>query len=295
MISYSPTPIQEIDDPLFKEAGVRLWIKREDLNHPFVSGNKWWKLRYNLEHAIGLSHDTLLTFGGAYSNHLFAVAAAAAALNLKSIGVVRGEETLPLNSTLSFAKKAGMQLHYLSRQLYREKSSAGFVEELERKFGKFFLIPEGGTNADAVRGCREWGANLVAEVDFDILCLPVGTGGTLAGLVQSLRAHQQAIGFSVLRNGSFLVAEVQRWLPPGGHPTWRIETRFDFGGYAKRTESLRNFMSAQQSAHRLPLDPVYTAKTLYGIYAMVRDGAFPRSTRILMIHTGGLQANSLTE
>ena len=219
MISYSPTPIQEIDDPLFKEAGVRLWIKREDLNHPFVSGNKWWKLRYNLEHAIGLGHDTLLTFGGAYSNHLFAVAAAAAALNLKSIGVVRGEETLPLNSTLSFAKKAGMQLHYVSRERYREKSSARFVEELERKFEKFFLIPEGGTNADAVRGCREWGANLVAEVDFDILCLPVGTGGTLAGLVQSLRAHQQAIGFSVLRNGSFLVAEVQRWLPPGGHPT----------------------------------------------------------------------------
>lgn len=295
MISYAPTPVQEIDDPLFKESGVRLWIKREDLNHPLVSGNKWWKLRYNLERAVGLGHDTLLTFGGAYSNHLYAVAAAAEALNLKSIGVVRGEEKRPLNSTLTFAKKAGMRLYHVTRERYREKSSARFVADLERKFGKFFLLPEGGTNADAVRGCREWGANLVAEVDFDILCLPVGTGGTLAGLVQSLKANQQAIGFSVLRNGSFLVPEVQRWLPPGSRSTWCIETRFDFGGYAKRTEALRNFMRAQQDAHHLPLDPVYTAKTLYGIYSKVREGEFPRSTRILMIHTGGLQANSLTE
>lgn len=295
MISYTATPIQEINDPLLQEAGVRLLIKREDLNHPHVSGNKWWKLKHNLAEAQRSGHDTMLTFGGAFSNHLFAVAAASSALGIKSIGIVRGEETLPLNQTLTFARKCGMQLHYVSRTAYREKTSDHFVSELREKFGRFFLLPEGGTNQNAVLGCREFGDNLVAEVEFDFLCLPVGTGGTLAGIAQSLRPEQQAIGFSVLRDGEFLRGEVERWIPQPAASNWRIETRFDFGGYARTNTRLKEFIAAQTKQNQLPLDPVYTAKALYGIFAMVQQGEFPRSSVVLMVHTGGLQGAALAE
>jgi 1-aminocyclopropane-1-carboxylate deaminase len=295
VISYTATPIQEINDPLLQTAGVRLLVKREDLNHPHVSGNKWWKLKHNLAEAQRSGHDTMLTFGGAFSNHLFAVAAASRALGIKSIGIVRGEETLPLNHTLAFARKCGMQLHYVSRTDYREKTSDHFVSELREKFGRFFLLPEGGTNQNAVLGCREFGENLVAEVDFDFLCLPVGTGGTLAGMAQSLKPEQLAIGFSVLRDGDFLRGEVERWITQPAVSNWRIETRFDFGGYARTNAQLKEFIAAQAKHNQLPLDPVYTAKALYGIFAMVQQGEFPRSSVVLMVHTGGLQGAALAE
>jgi 1-aminocyclopropane-1-carboxylate deaminase/D-cysteine desulfhydrase-like pyridoxal-dependent ACC family enzyme len=272
-----------------EEAGVRLLVRREDLNHPFISGNKWWKLKYNLARALALGEDTLLTVGGAYSNHIFSVAAAAHALGLKSIGVIRGEETLPLNATLRFATGQGMNIHYVSRQAYREKSAPEFVERLRAQYGNFYFIPEGGTNELAVQGCRELGDQLIKEVDFDIVCLPVGTGGTLAGIIQALRHDQQAIGFSVLKNGGFLEDEVRKWLGAGVNASWRIETGFDFGGYAKDTRELRDFIRLQEETNQLPLDPIYTAKTLYGILELVRRGEVPRSTTVLMVHTGGLQ------
>jgi 1-aminocyclopropane-1-carboxylate deaminase len=289
LITYQATPIQEIKDPAFATAGVRLLIKREDLNHPHISGNKWWKLKYNLELARAERKTTLLTFGGAYSNHLYAVAAAASELGWQSIGVVRGEATNPLNKTLGFATAQGMTLHYVSRTQYRQKNEKEFEDELRDLFGAFYLIPEGGTNAAAVRGCVEFGLHLNAEVAFDLLCLPVGTGGTIAGMVQSLTSNQRAVGFSVLKNGGFLEAEVRQWLPTHVPAQWRIDTRFDFGGYAKTTLSLQNFMAVQQRTRHLPLDPVYTGKTLFGIYEMIKSGEIPPSTTVLMIHTGGLQ------
>ncbi|HET9055131.1 MAG TPA: 1-aminocyclopropane-1-carboxylate deaminase/D-cysteine desulfhydrase, partial [Cyclobacteriaceae bacterium] len=142
MLHYTPTPVQEIHDPLFERAGVRVLVKREDLNHPMISGNKWWKLKYNLQEAKERKHTTLLTFGGAYSNHIFATAAAAHELGFASIGIIRGEETLPLNHTLSFAKNIGMQLHYVSREQFKQKTDPEFIALLHRQFGDFYLIPE---------------------------------------------------------------------------------------------------------------------------------------------------------
>lgn len=289
LISYTHPPVQEVKLGFLEEAGIRLLVRREDLNHPFISGNKWWKLKYNLARALALGANTLLTVGGAYSNHIYSVAAAAHALGLKSIGVIRGEETLPLNATLRFATEQGMNIHYVSRQTYREKSAPEFVERLHEAYGSFFFIPEGGTNELAVQGCRELGERLIDEVDFDIVCLPVGTGGTLAGIIQVLRRDQQAIGFSVLKNGGFLTEEVRKWLGPEVDASWRIETRFDFGGYAKDNQELHDFIRFQEESNQLPLDSVYTAKALYGILELVRRGEIPRSKTVLMVHTGGLQ------
>ncbi len=177
MIKHDKTEIIELKSQIFEQFEVKLLLKREDLNHPFVSGNKWWKLKYNLEDVLKTGQTTLLTFGGAYSNHIYATAAAAHELGLNSIGVIRGEETLPLNPTLAFVKTKGMKLHYVSREAYRNKTEQAFIKQLHDQFGDFYLIPEGGTNELAVKGCAEFGKRLTDEVDFDYLCLPIGTGG----------------------------------------------------------------------------------------------------------------------
>ncbi|MBL7850496.1 MAG: pyridoxal-phosphate dependent enzyme [Cyclobacteriaceae bacterium] len=294
-MSYSSPPTQELEADFLEAAGVRLLVRREDRNHPQVSGNKWWKLKHNLLRAQALGHDTLLTVGGAYSNHIYAVAAAAHALGWKSIGIIRGEETWPLNPTLQFAIDHGMTLEYVSRSDYREKATADFLSRMQSQFGKFYFLPEGGTNELAVQGCHEWGERLIQETEFDILCLPVGTGGTMAGILQALREDQQAIGFSVLKNGTFLREEVEGKLISVVKASWRIETRFDFGGYAKATEALWKFMDAQERLNRLPLDPMYTGKTLYGVFELIRSGEIPRATTVLMIHTGGLQGRGINQ
>lgn len=289
LISYADTPVQEIRSDGLDQAGVRVKVLREDLNHRWVSGNKWWKLKYNLIRARALGVETLLTLGGAYSNHVYAVAAAAKELGFRSIGVIRGEEALPLNATLQFARACGMQLHYLSRSEYRERQSPQFLERLRSQFGDFYFIPEGGTNELAIRGCVEFGEKLVRENSFDVIGLPVGTGGTMAGLVQGLQPNQTAIGFSVLKQGEFLEADVRKWLRPDTKASWRVETRFDFGGYARVTKELEVFMEQMEREQGLPLDPVYTGKAMYGILAMVRMGEIRRHSTVLMIHTGGLQ------
>lgn len=242
-----------------------------------------------------MQHDTLLTLGGAYSNHIYSVAAAAHLVGLKSIGIIRGEQTLPLNPTLQFASDHGMSLHYVSRSSYREKTTREFMENLHAQFGRFYFIPEGGTNELAVQGCLELGKRIVDEVEFDIIGLPVGTGGTLAGILQALRRNQHAIGFSVLKDGGFLEEEAKRWMPADVNTSWRIETRFDFGGYAKSTQALHDFIRQQHKENNLPLDSVYTAKTLYGIFELVKRGEIPRSATVLMIHTGGLQSGVISQ
>lgn len=297
MISYTETPVQEIHDPRLHAAGVRLLIKREDMNHLEVSGNKWWKLKYNLEEAVRSKTKTLLSFGGHYSNHIHAVAGAASILGMQSVGIIRGEEVLPLNATLAYARSRGMTLHYVSREAYRLKSNEEFVQRLLERFGACYVLPEGGTNALAVKGCREFGEKLAREVNFDIVALPVGTGGTLAGIIGGLQKGHQVIGFSVLKGGAFLEEEVRRWIDPtnSASPAWRIETRYHFGGYARITEELKRFMDMQWTTHQLPLDHVYTAKALYGLFDMIQGGEIARGSTVLMIHTGGLQGTALAE
>ncbi len=287
-LDYRETPIQELKSAIVEGAGIRLWVKREDLNHPHASGNKWWKLKYNLEACVHSGHDTLLTFGGAYSNHIFATAAAAHELGLKSIGIIRGEETMPLNQTLSFAKEKGMVIHYVSREDYRHKTDENFIEKLHGQFGDFYLIPEGGTNELAIKGCEEFAKGVHSEIKVDYLCLPVGTGGTIAGMIQGMGESKKILGFSSLKGGAFLETEIRKHLE---HQTndWRVMTDYHFGGYGKSTDELVSFINQMKSEFNLPLDIVYTSKMMYGIFELVKKGYFERGTVVLAIHTGGLQ------
>lgn len=292
MLRYTPTPIQELHDPIFDQAGVRVLIKREDLNHPFVSGNKWWKLKYNLEEAKRLQHKTLLTFGGAYSNHIYATAAAAHELVFNSIGVIRGEETLPLNHTLSFARNKGMQLHYVSREQYRQKNDSEVIDELHQRFGDFYLIPEGGTNEVAIKGVTEFAQTL--GNDFDYVCCAVGTGGTLAGLINGLPESKNLLGFSSLKGGSFLKMEVAQWTNNHARKNFQIITDYHFGGYGKTTAALNLSIDQFYKKFNILFDPVYTAKMMAGLFDLMQKNFFTRGTTILVIHTGGLQGITYT-
>ncbi|HPI81188.1 MAG: pyridoxal-phosphate dependent enzyme [Cyclobacteriaceae bacterium] len=287
---YTPTPVVRLKSPFLEKKEVTVLVKREDLNHPHVSGNKWWKLKYNLEEAIGQGHDTLLTFGGPYSNHVYATAAAANENGLKGIGIIRGEETLPLNATLSFAKRQGMAVHYVSRERYRGKTDPRFVQGLRNRFGNFYLIPEGGTNGPAIKGCEEWARELGNTIGFDCLCLPVGTGGTMAGMVRVL-TDKQVVGFSSLKGGGFLDQEVGQWAGDGPR-NWRIETGYHFGGYGKAGRGLMDFILEFEKAHQVPLDPVYTGKMMFGVFDLIAKGAIGRGKRVLALHTGGLQGRA---
>jgi 1-aminocyclopropane-1-carboxylate deaminase/D-cysteine desulfhydrase-like pyridoxal-dependent ACC family enzyme len=290
LINYSKTPIQELKSQLFEQHGVRVLVKREDLNHAFVSGNKWWKLKYNLEEAVRLDHDVLLTFGGAYSNHIFATAAAGKELGLKTIGIIRGEEVLPLNHTLSFAESCGMKLHYISREAYRKKAELDFIKQLRDQFGNFYLIPEGGTNELAVKGCAEFAEQLNNEIDFDYLCLSIGTGGTMAGMIEGTNSSKYLIGFSSLKGGEFLVEEAKRMTSPE-KTNWSVNSDYHFGGYGKTPSKLKNFITEINDIHQLPLDIVYTSKMFFGVLDLITKGYFKKGSTLLVLHTGGLQGN----
>jgi len=263
-----------------------VFIKPEYLNHKYVSGNKLRKLKYNVLEAKQQNKSTLVTFGGAFSNHIAALAYAAKAIGMQSIGVIRGEELedlRPLNSTLSFAQSCGMQFKFVSREVYRTKTTEGFIEQLKNEFGDFFLIPEGGTNQLAVKGCEE----ILEEVrqDFDYICCPVGTGGTISGLINSSRPHQKIIGFPALK-GDFLKAEIAKFATQSN---WELSGDYHFGGYAKINSELIQFINGFKSAHHVPLDPIYTGKMMFGIYDLMAKGYFEKDAKILAIHTGGLQ------
>ncbi len=295
MLHYTPTPIQEIYSKSLTDAGVRLLVKREDLNHPHVSGNKLWKLKYNLLEVSRKLLNVVITFGGAYSNHIYATAAAAKELGLESIGIIRGEETLPLNATLTFAKQCGMHLHYISREEYRNKNENTFIQNLHNRFGEFYLIPEGGSNNLAVKGCEEF-AQTLNEIDFDYCCLPVGTGGTMAGIIAGLKKTKEIIGFTVLKGGEFLQTDIEKFLKDfsnESYKNWKLDTSYHHGGYAKTTPELLAFIKEMNDEHNLPLDPIYTGKLLWAVMDYVATGKFKRGSTILVLHTGGLQGRSV--
>lgn len=293
MLTYSPTPIQEITGhPLLKRAEVSLLVKREDLNHPTVSGNKWWKLKLNLEEALLNPHRAIVTFGGAYSNHIYATAAAAAEVGLKAIGIIRGEEIRPLNPTLMFAEQKGMQLHFVSRETYKSKNSEQFLDELKARLGEFTLLPEGGSNLLAVKGCATFAQNELSTVDFNHLILPVGTGATMAGLICGLRDEKRITGISVLRAGAFLEGEIRKYITGYSDATfnnWRLITGYHLGGYAKTTPELLSFITEMNETYSLPLDHVYTGKLLWAVFKEIEAGSIARGEKILVLHTGGLQ------
>jgi 1-aminocyclopropane-1-carboxylate deaminase len=284
------TPILKIKDPIIKDSGIKLFIKREDLNHPELSGNKWHKLKYNLIATKEKGYETLLTFGGAYSNHIYSTAAAGKLFGFKTIGIIRGEEQLPLNPTLSFASCKGMKIHYVNRKTYREKNSTEFIKQLRQQFGNFYLVPEGGTNKLAVKGASEIISKI--DLDFDYVCCACGTGGTLAGLVTGLSGRKKALGFSVLKGGSFLLNEVEKLIYETvgkKYNNWDVNLDFHFGGYAKINSELIEFIQRFQKISSIPIEPIYMGKLLYGVYNLILNQYFNSGMKILVIHTGGLQ------
>lgn len=293
MLKCIDTPVFEIFDDGLEKAQVKLFVKREDLNHASVSGNKWWKLKYNLQEAKKLGQETLLTFGGAFSNHIYATAAACQELGFKSIGIIRGEEVLPLNETLAFAESCGMKFHYVTREEYRRKTNPEFIDQLKNQFGDFYLIPEGGTNELAIKGCAEFAHDKLSGIDFDFLCLPVGTGGTMAGIVAGLEGQKTVIGFSVLKNGDFLREEIKKLIKDFSEKefrNWHIETDYHFGGYAKHNDELDQFILRMNQRQNLPLDFVYTGKMIAGVFDLISKNHFREGSKILMLHTGGLRS-----
>lgn len=277
-------PIQEVKLDFAKD--VRLFVKREDLIHPFVSGNKFRKLTYNLAEANKEKQDTLLTFGGAYSNHIAAVAAAGKLHGFKTIGIIRGEELVrkvDSNPTLRFAVENGMQLKFVTRENYRKKTSEEFLTQLTEEFGRFYTVPEGGTNDLAVKGCAE--IITENEKDFDTICCAVGTGGTISGICNGAYSHQQILGFPALK-GDFLQKEISQYT---NKENWQLMNDYHFGGYGKVSEELVTFINQFKQQTGIPLDPIYTGKMLFGIIDLIKNGHFAKQNRILAIHTGGLQ------
>lgn len=290
MTTFTPTlpsPLVDVHDERFDRAKVRLLLKRDDLIHHEITGNKWRKLKYNIEAAKIAGATTLLTFGGAYSNHLRAVAAAGHYFGFRTIGLVRGEEHLPLNDSLSRAVGRGMELHYVDRTTYRRKHTDEFVADLRQRFGDFYLVPEGGSNSAAVRGAAE----LVDELTepHHVICCPCGTGGTLAGIAGNLPEGVEALGFSALKGDGILDADIARMqraafgLETGN---WSIDYRFHFGGFAKRTQELDDFIIDFERRNGVFLEWIYVAKMMFGIFESVRQGRFAEGATIVAVVTG---------
>ena len=277
---------QYLELPLLKEKEVRIALKREDLLHPMVSGNKYRKLKYNLKEAQQSGYHNVLTFGGAFSNHIAATAAACKMHKLGSIGIIRGNElanSWQENPTLNMAHENGMRFKFVDRETYRQRKELDFLASLCEEFGEFYLVPEGGTNALAIKGCEE----ILGEEDkqFDIICVCVGTGGTIVGLIKAANNNQQVLGFPVLK-GNFLQNDIKELTEKRN---WSLDLNYHFGGYGKINEELVAFINQFKRQTSIPLDPVYTGKMMYGLLDRVKNDNFAPGTQILAIHTGGIQ------
>jgi 1-aminocyclopropane-1-carboxylate deaminase len=322
-----PSPLQIVQDDFVSGHNMRLFLKRDDLLHnyfqkilfrdsnftPSVSGNKFRKMKYNLLFMEAMGINRLLTVGGAFSNHIHATAAAGKLFGIETIGVIRGERTEPLSPTLRFAEEAGMILHYVNRADYRDKDL--LMNTLKAQISDFYYLPEGGTNALAMRGTAE----IVGEIEQqlnglapDFICTPCGTGGTIAGIISATTHPTQVLGFSALK-GDFLQKEVTDLLKirkndiytegspfeileekkrgeiDKGNNNWSINTDFHFGGYARWTPELIDFINNFKQKNDVPLDPIYTGKMMFGIYKLIETGYFPENSTIVAVHTGGLQ------
>ncbi len=292
------TPCQHID-----VLGVAVVVKRGDMNHPVVQGNKLWKLKYNLQAAKQQGADTLITFGGAYSNHLLATAYAAKEAGFKSIGVVRGDELqnnqAVWSETLHQCQQFGMQLLFVNRRDYRLKQHSQAVQQLLSDLPKACLIPEGGSNQLALGGVVDMVSDMAQQLQQEpthLIC-PVGTGGTLAGLiagVSKMAWRCQLIGVSVLKGASSVKQDIDQWI---GHlqpqPTWEFNQQYHGGGYAKSTAEMKRFALTFSQQHNIPLDKIYNIKSFYALAQMIKSGKVTNSDRPLILHTGGLQGGVL--
>lgn len=287
-----PSPIQKIEHPLFDQKKVSVFIKRDDLIHPLISGNKWRKLKYNI---IEAGSRDLLTFGGAFSNHIAASAAYCHYIGKRSIGIIRGEKVSPLNPTLTLAAENGMILDFISRSSYKEKSDAPFLESLSLKYKDPFIVPEGGANALGIKGCTE----LVKEIDlsFDYILSAVGTGATIAGIALGLQKDQKVVGISVLKGAYSLLKEIKEYVSSDNNPedvnkamnSIDLLHDYHFGGYAKIENELIEFMKSFYTDYAIKTDPIYSGKSLFALFDLIQKNYFKENSTIVFYHCGGLQ------
>ena len=285
-LENAPLIVQPIALPELKDHQVSLDVVRDDLFHPMIAGNKWWKLKHALIHAEKEGIPRLVTFGGAYSNHILAVAAAGHLFGFETVGIIRGEESRKLNPVLSQARHWGMRLEGISRESYRQKNNSDYLEQLKLDWSPCLILPEGGSSSFAVQGTCEMTARLQGQ--YDHFCCSVGTGGTMAGMVLGATSNTEVQGFSALKNGDFLVSEIHRLLK--GYEVsdrhWSIQTEFHMGGYARSNAALRSFCEHFQASQKLDLDLVYTGKMFFGILELVRRGFYKKGAKIAAWHTG---------
>lgn len=293
----SAVVVSDLPDPLFKSKGVQVQLLRLDQIDPVLSGNKPFKLIPNLQRARAEGFDTVLSFGGAYSNHIHALAEAGQRFGFNTIAVIRGDDGQPDSHTLTFARARGMKLLRVSRQQYRRRDEPLFIEQLHAEHGDFYLIPEGGANQVGVEGCMQL-ATLIRGLEqppYHEIVLACGTGSTLAGLVAGLRAETFVRGIAVLKGAEFLRADVAAWLTqltaPGSirASAWAVETVYHWGGYGRYPAPLAEFIRQQEQQSAVLFDPVYTAKLISAVYQRVAADCYAPGTRLLVLHTGGLQ------
>lgn len=279
--------IQQIDTALLKEKGIHLGIKRDDLLHPLISGNKWRKLKYNLVHMKALKKTELLTFGGAFSNHVHACAAAGKLFNLKTHAIIRGPELDNNNPTIQFAKQCSMQLHVVNRAEYRQRHEQEYLNALQTRFPNAYIIPEGGTNSFALLGCEELVKSLP---EHDYLICPTGSGGTLAGLIEGSKSSTQVLGIAVLKQAEYLKDEIRKLSTKANNQNnWQLLTDFHDGGYGKFSPQLWQFCQYMNHNHNLPLEPIYSGKMMYALWQLIQQDYFPAGSKIIAVHTGGMQ------
>ncbi len=284
--TLKPSVLTQIFSPLLEQKQIELWVKRDDLIHPIISGNKWRKLKYTLEHALSKGADTIISMGGAYSNHLHALAYVGKQLNLKTVGYIRGEQPKHFSPTLQDLKHWGMELQFVSRSDYRELRDYKQFDQLPDIKCKEYWLPEGGATRLALKGVAE----IISEIDlkFDVLCVPCGTGTTLAGLVEAREGVFKVCGFSAVKNGSFLIHDVEQLLSKQVH-NWTVFTDYHFGGFAKSKAELNSFIENFMIQHAIELEQVYTGKMFYGLFDLIKHDYFKPQQKIIAIHTGGLQ------
>jgi len=280
------SPLQQLSDPLFKHHRLNVFIKRDDLIHPQISGNKWRKLKYNLIEAKRSDKKLLISFGGAYSNHIHALASACQLYKFETLGIIRGEFD-PDNPTLKHAKAAGMTLKFISRIDYKKRHELEYLKSIEQQYPQSMIIPEGGSNAHAMKGVKE----LVSEIpsaNADYIICPCGSGGTTAGLLSAITKNQTVVSIAVLKNAEYLIEDILK-LSQTTDENLDFVTQYHQGGYGKITPQLLDFIKQFYQSHKIQLEPVYSGKMMYAFYDLVRNDYFKPGSSITLIHTGGLQ------
>lgn len=284
-----PSPLELITNPAFSEKALKVYVKRDDLIHPQISGNKWRKMKYNLLEAQKQGFSKLITFGGAHSNHLYAVAAAGKYLGFETRAIIRGDELNENSSlTLQYAHNCGMQLLFVSRGAYRDKVNLLQIYKREDEYA----VPEGGSNALALAGVGEMYQEVVNQLGYapDYVFCPIGSGGTMAGLINAT-AHTKIMGISVLKNAQYLEDEILNLvekkanLANGNYEFFRD---FHHGGYAKNSPELMAFIEKFHQTHGISIEHVYSGKMFYAFYELLMTKIRSNST-VVLIHTGGLR------